>query len=667
MAIVWDDEVAPAQTGIVWDDEQPTESPENLRYINHSQANLDSGKAVKNPDGSVSTVFGTIINMDGRETLVPTVWDGKILQGQELYDRLQKEGGSWPSADSVDEVRATEMRLKEQYINGQTPRQPEPTFYDRLRGGLTDARAVAGEFAAGANRALTETLDFVGPDTVNSILRLSGSDRQVPTLTGALEPYGIQGGFMAPGTAREVVGALGSAATAATGMIPVARNVATLGGATAEFLGAGTAKPSATPLLGQVKEYLGAGPYISPVDEKLALLRGQGDVAGAGKTLDAAGNVVKDAAQKAAQWQGFDPGFVAYVKSAGPDTKGKMAAMLDIVEKRKSNWREGLDARPLNVLGDSVLNRVKVVREANRVAAVRLDGVADSLRGVQVDASPAVNSFLEKLGGMGVKFNPQDNTLSFQGSDLEGVKGPQRVLKDVLNRMLNTKTPDGYDVHRLKRFLDEQVSYGKNARGLGGKTEGILKTLRHDLDGILDTQFPEYNKVNTQYAETRGALDEIQDIAGKKFDSTDESASITMGSLTRRFLSNAQSNGYLRDAVSNLDSIARKYITPGKDLVPYAPIQRRSGVTPAMIENDDLIGLAGFADEMDRMFGPASGTSLFGDVDKAVQRGADTMTGNMTAAGMLRDSAAWAGKKAMGRNEQRAMKAMRELLNRGTK
>jgi len=544
-----------------------------------------------------------------------------------------------------------------------TPEQPAPSFYDRLRAGLTGARAVAGELAGAGNKAIFDTVDFVTTDPINAGLRLAGSGTQIPAVGDVLGSLTMH--TMQPGTARDVVEGLGANIPVAAGFAQVPRNLATTGGAAAEFLGLGTAKPGATPLLGQIQEYMGAGPYVSAVDEKLALLRGQGDAAGAGKMLDEAGNVVKDAAQKAAEWQGFDPGFVSYIKSAGPDTRKNMMAMVDVVEQRQKNWRSGLDARPLNVLGNSIDNRIKVVREANRVAAVRLDDVAAGLKGAQVDVSPAVNSFLGELEGMGVKFNPQDNTLSFQGSDLEGVPGPQRVIKNVLNRMLNTQVPDAYDVHRLKKFIDEQVSYGKSARGLSGKTEGLLKTLRHDIDGILDTNFDAYNKVNTQYAETRTSLDDVQDITGKKFNPDSPTADLTLGNLGRRFLSNARSNGRLRDAVESLDRVARKYITPGTDLVPYKPIQQRSGVTPAMLENDDLIGLAGFADELDKMFGPASGTSLFGDVDKAVQRGAETMTGNITAAGMLKDGAVWAGKKAMGKNEQRAMKAMRELLKRG--
>jgi len=534
------------------------------------------------------------------------------------------------------------------------PEQPAPSFYERLRAGLTQgadtALNVAGEFAAGANRAATGAIDFVGPDTVNSVLSLAGSDKQVPTLTGLLAPTGIQGGFMGPGMGRDAVGALGSTLTAAGGFMSVPRNVATAGGALAEYLGIGSASPSAAVVAPSVAD---------AVSTKLSLLRQSGDTSTAGVMLDSAGNVVKDATAKAATHQGFDPGLVAMIKASTPKARQKMAAMLDVVEQGKANFRYSADNRPLDIAGDSVLNRVKVVREANRVAGVKLDSVANALKGQQVDVSPAVNSFLDELDGMGVKFNPKDNTVSFQGSDLEGVPGPQRVIKNVLNRMLNTQVPDAYDAHRLKKFIDEQVTYGKNARGLGGKTERILKTLRHNVDGVLDAQFPEYNAVNSKYSETIGALDALQDVAGSKMDFFGENADKAIGTLTRRLLSNAQSRVPLKDAINQLDTVAQKFVvSDGKDLVPYKAVLKRSGVTPDMLD-DDIMGQVLFTDELDKMFGAASRTSLLGDVEKGV----GTAMGGKTA--IFTSAAKAAAKKLTGVNDKAAIKAMRELLRRG--
>ena len=90
-----------------------------------------------------------------------------------------------------------------------------------------DALDVISEFAAGANRGVTEFIDFVGPDTVNAILSLSekgaskitGEEKdfpRVPTLTDSIP--GIKGGYMEPGLARDVVSAAGATSTAATGI-----------------------------------------------------------------------------------------------------------------------------------------------------------------------------------------------------------------------------------------------------------------------------------------------------------------------------------------------------------------------------------------------------------------------------------------------------------------
>lgn len=527
----------------------------------------------------------------------------------------------------------------------------EPTLGDRARQFGSDALAVAGELAGAGNRAIFDTVDFVTTDFANAVLRQAGSDKQVPAvgeMLGSLTMHTMQ-----PGTARDVVEGLGANIPVAAGFAQVPRNLATVGGAAAEFLGVGSAKAPAMQAAGEM-------------GQKLALLRNTGDVNTAGVMLDSAGNVVKDAAAKAATKQGFGPGLVAMIKASTPDTRRKMAAMLDIVEKGKQNFRYSADNRPLNVVGDSVLNRIKVVREANRVAAVRLDDVANGLKGAQVDVAPAVDTFINTLTEMGMKYDPDTRSLTLiQGSATQDMPKVHKEAARILKRLQTTRETgvlDAFDVHVMKKWIDNNVDYaktGKGKSGMIGSLDRAIKGLRHDLDAALDAQFPQYNKVNTQYAETRQALNDVQDIAGKRFDAGDDSAALTMGSLTRRFLSNAQSNGYLRDAISNLDATARKYITPGTDLVPYRPIQARSGVTPAMLENDDLIGMALYADELDKMFGAASRTSLLGDVDKGVNI---AMGGKGAAAAAALKAGAH---KVAGINEKNAIKAMRELLKRG--
>lgn len=508
---------------------------------------------------------------------------------------------------------------------------------------------VLGELAASANRSVTEFLDFIGPDTANAILRLAGSEKQVPTLTGALKNTGIEGGFMQPGVARDAVQGAGSALGMAGGLVPVERGLAKAGPAIAEFMGIGSAKPVVA----------GAQSLPESLSRELALKRQTGDVSTARHTLDATGKVVPDPTAKSAIKQGFDEGFVAMIKASPAKAREKMTAMIDVVEKGKQNFRYSAENRPLDIAGGSILNRVKVVSTANRAAGNRLDHVAQSLKGQGVDVSPAINQFLGDLDSMDIKFNPKTGEVAFKGSDLEGVPGPQRIIRNIVNRLYDTKAPDAYDLHRMKRVIDEQVTYGKSARGLGGKTERILKSLRHNLDGLLDEQFPEYNRVNTEYAQTRGALDSLQDVAGKKMDFHGENADKAIGTLTRRLLSNAQSRIPLKDAITELDAVARKFVDPdqpGTAIVPHGYITRKSGIKADDLD-DDVLGQVLFVDELEKLVGASSRTSLQGDTEKVVRRAA-----NADGRSMVVDAVVEGANRLRGVNEGNALKALRALL-----
>jgi len=80
------------------------------------------------------------------------------------------------------------------------------------------------EFAAGANRSVAGFLDFLGPDQVNSILEIGGSDYRVPTLRESIP--GIEGGTMEPGLAKDIVGAAGETSAAALSVGTMLRGIA---------------------------------------------------------------------------------------------------------------------------------------------------------------------------------------------------------------------------------------------------------------------------------------------------------------------------------------------------------------------------------------------------------------------------------------------------------
>ncbi len=361
--------------------------------------------------------------------------------------------------------------------------------------------------------------------------------------------------------------------------------------------------------------------------------------------VDGSGKVKTDRLAQETIKQGFDQGVVAAVKGATKIDRSKMAKMTNIMEKGKENALFAMKNRPSDVAGDSLLDRVRFVKETNRTAGKELDVVAKSLKGQSVNFDNPVNNFLNNLDEMGVKLDKRFRP-NFKGSDVEGLAAPQNAIANIVKRLSSGRrgvAPDAHELHRMKRFIDEVVTYGKQGEGLSGKTERILKQLRRDLDSTLDDAFPEYNRVNTTYADTVGSLDALQDVAGKKMDLFGKNADKATGTLLRRLMSNAQSRVNLVDAVDNLESVARKY---GGDFA------------------DDISTQMLFADELDNVFGSVARTSFAGETAKGIRKGAEVATGQRTVVGAALEAGAAGVEKLRGINEKNAFKSMNDLLRR---
>ena len=211
----------------------------------------------------------------------------------------------------------------------------------------------------------------------------------------------------------------------------------------------------------------------------------------------------------------------------------------------------------------------------------------------------------------------------------------------------------------MKKFIDEQVTFGKSAEGLSGKTESVLKNLRRNLDKTLDSTFTEYDRVNTTFAETIGAIDALQDVAGKKLDLTGKSADEATGQLLRRVMSNAQSRVNLVDALDQIEGVATKFkdrrIGSAGEFLLEGPAAARRGF------DDDLLSQVLFADELDKVFGSTARTSFKGQIEQAVGRagGAVTPGGQQN---LIVEAAGKLAEKARGINQENAFKSIKELL-----
>lgn len=425
-----------------------------------------------------------------------------------------------------------------------------------------------------------------------------------------------------------------------------------VGGAAAEKVFEATGSALMGSIAKITPEILGAIVPISRMGRKSSALKakiaeqitsGSTDKKLAKYMVNGAGKLKGDSLAKETIKQGFDQGVISAVKGATDTDRLKMVNMVNHMKKGKENALFAMKNRPSDIVGDSLLERVKFIRRVNRNAGQQLDEVAKGLKGKQVEFSQPIDNFMSNLDDMGITINNKLQPI-FKGSDIEGLAAPEAAIRKIVDRLSRGGrgvTPDAYELHRMKKYIDEVVTYGKTGEGLAGKTETILKKLRHDLDTALDDAFPQYDKINSTYADTINALDDLQGVAGKKMNLAGGNADKALGTLLRRMMSNAQSRINLVDAVDKLENISKKY---------------------GSVFDDDIATQMLFADELDSVFGSVAKTSLAGEVGKGVRKGVETARRGVWDVAL--DIGEAGIEKARGINEEAAFKSIEELLKR---
>ena len=500
-----------------------------------------------------------------------------IIRGISLPIHAKLPDGTILKFPDGTEQTVVDKAVKSHLGTEEVPETPASSLMARVSSKIP---AVVSETASAINRGITGAVDFI-PAGINEAGRQLGFNTDLPTATEALqmvdEGFGAKN-FMEPG---------------------IARTVTQQGG---EFLpGLATAAAGGRKIAKEVGEQL-----LTQAPSEAASL-------------------VSKSAQSALK-QGIGDNVVREIQGSSPRTKVLMRRMVGILESSRGK------SRPSDVIGDSVARRISKIADVNRKAGRQLDVEARKLAGKDVDLTGAFHQFTEDLSKNGVTFG-DDAKLVFDNSTFDGTKSSENFLT-LLSRRLQ-KVNDAQDAHRLKRFIDDKVSFGEGGEGVSGATENVAKGLRRAIDHALDTKFDKYREINDTFSETIGALNQFQDVAGKRIPLSGDSAGTAIGSLSRRLLSNAQSRANLRDALGEIDRVAGRH---GANV------------------DDDLESLVLFANELDRMFQPAAKTSLAGEVAKEFAREGQS--------GLIARGVEEGVKKVRRINDEEALKALRALLPR---
>lgn len=386
--------------------------------------------------------------------------------------------------------------------------------------------------------------------------------------------------------------------------------------------------------------------YQSPTKQKIVELIEEGS-----PHIDTAkfklvnGRAVKDQLSLDAIKQGFDEGVIAALKGSSSTDKVKMQRMVSIMQKGKKNARFAIINRPADVAGETLLERVKFIRDTNRQAGTDIDKAAQSLKGQSVDLSLPVSNFSEALDSLGISIKRNDKgdfLPDFSKSEVSpGDRGPIREVIRQMSVKSQGGNLDAFTVHKMKRIIDRNVTFGKVKTGISGDAERALKQFRSGLDEALDSNFPDYNAANIKYAETINALDSIQSAAGRKLDFSSASADKATGTVLRRLMSNTQSRANFIDAINEVETVVKK--NGGRF-------------------DDDLLNQVIFADELDRVFGPVAKTSLQGQVDQSIGRKARGLATREGREKLAADAVEKAAKSAGGTSQDRAFESIMRIL-----
>lgn len=594
--------------------------------LSTAQPGQAPAQPAKDQEGGVFSDFGA-----GVRRGVEKITGGAAQRiGEGLLSFNQKQLADFAGKINSGEIEATEENLaKFDQLSSMAERGKS-----LLAGAEQRETQRRGEFAPISERSpIASTIGEVTGQVIPTIAAAPGS---IPASLLGRAAFGATagglGGASQPTIGEETAAETALPAAALGAVVPVALQKAVVPAISA-------ASQKAAPAVKAISDFF---TKQSPFKQKVAELieAGETDNITAKFIINGSGKVKTDPILKEAVKQGFDEGVVAAIKGSSNKDRQVMSKMVETLKRGMGNARFAAENRPTDAVGDSVLARFKAVVKSNKEAGMRLDKVARSLKG-DVDFNPAVSQFLDDLDGIGVSIS-EDLKPIFKGSDIEDLAAPENIIKRVAKRMSRKKKLSALDIHKMKKFIDEQVTFGKSAEGLGGKTERILKSFRRNLDQALDSTFPEYNAVNTKFADTISALDNFKDAAGSKFNPLSENADKFVGTLTRRLLSNAQSRVALIDSLKGLQDTAVKY---GSKF------------------DDDIITQTMFADELSRMFGSAATTSFEGGIEKAVK----TASGRRGVVDVGLDVAAAGVKAARGVNEENSIKAIEKLLRQSTR
>jgi hypothetical protein len=417
------------------------------------------------------------------------------------------------------------------------------------------------EFANASNRSIAETIDFLGPDQINFLLRQAGSQKQMPTAKGAMQYMGagLEGAqYTEPGLAQDILIGAGEvvplvmggqallrqgvrgATAMAPSSAPIVRGTTQLVDQTASpTTGRLIAEQfaSTTPLQeagytaasvagGELGERTGL-----PGGEQIGMIAGPGIALLGGKTLGATLNSLENFLTSARNLnqvsddiageilaermlaEGFTPEDVMKaLRDFGPE-----AVPADVLQ----GFREILRAA-VNITGGRTERGAREVlggrqkgsgeRIGNAFDVINPGSTDEYIRMIDDQFAPQIKAAYDNAANSGIAIPEPlrilltgDNALGRAFADAEGSVADLRAAGDTVSNFTY--------LDETKKILDDQIRVAYRA-GENEKGRRLVR-LRNKMVAEVDRQIPEYKEARNLYA-GRAAIDDAVE-AGKDY------------------------------------------------------------------------------------------------------------------------------------------------------
>jgi hypothetical protein len=280
-----------------------------------------------------------------------------------------------------------------------------------------------------------------------------------------------------------------------------------------------------------------------------------GTVEGVGWKVGRRGQIVADKVERDIVKAGVDERAIVALNRMSSGDKKQANRMLNLARDYFKGVKGSEEMTPNTIIGERMMARFKTVANFQKKASRDIGLAVRKNASTKVDTAAMADDFLDTLEKLGVSYD--DDKFDFALSDL--ARSNTGAIKTAYKRLVDGRG-DFDELHRLKRFIYEQVDFGTDpasASKLSQKGEEALKGLASSINKKLREVSDDYALANDQFKEAAEVVYPFAKAMGRRFNPEFDRIEQLVGQELRKTLTNYASAQPMISSYKGLDAMAR--------------------------------------------------------------------------------------------------------------